>query len=288
MANAKGKTVDTTYLHLVKQTSIRGYIHRDYLAHCLRYSHIAKFMHQQRRHQTAHLLDVGCGRETPLPRLLFSMMMTHTTGSYTGVDYGGIPWPETIPEKAKSFHMKLFEKSDFVEVDLPRKKYDVITSFEVLEHVEADHAFAMMQRMRQLIKKNGYVFLSTPCYDPRVGAAANHVNEMSHDGFKALILAAGFNVDNVWGTFASQRDYKEAMGDYDGLQEIFDQLKEYYDSGVVSCLMAPLFPEESRNCLWRLTPGKPMKYGNWRQLCDPEHGSSKAWPKQLRKILKGI
>ena len=287
MANAKNKSVDTTFLSFNKAVASRGFIHRDYLAHCLRYSHLAKFMHQKGRFKTAHLLDVGCGRETPVPRLLFSMMMTHTTGSYTGVDYGPIIWPETINPKTKRFKMKLVERADFRTVDLPRKSYDIISSFEVLEHVEADHAFAMLQRMRSLVKRTGHVFLSTPCYDPKVGAAANHVNEMSHEGFKALILAAGFEVGQVWGTFASQRDYKQLLEDR-GLSRVFEELSTYYDSNVTACLFAPLFPERSRNCLWQLRPGRPTRHEHWRALARPEHGSSKHWGKHLRKIMKEV
>lgn len=286
MANARGKTVDTSYLNLMR-TSVYGHIHRDYLAHCLRYTHMVKFLQQKKRHKTHHLLDVGCGRKTPLPRMLFSMMMTHTTGSYTGVDYGGVIWPETIPKKAK-FRMKLFERADFVDVKLPRKKFDVITSFEVLEHVETAHAFAMMQRMRQVIKKNGHVFLSTPCYDAKMCAAKAHVNEMTYLAFDALIIAAGFRVEQVWGTFASQRDYKPSMYKYDGLESIFNQLKDYYSSEIVACMFAPLFPQESRNCIWRLRPSESKQVPWWNDLCKSEHGSSKEWVKQIRKIMKGI
>ena len=287
MANAQGKSVDTTYLSVMGMAQERGFIHRDYLAHCLRYSHVAKSMQKGHRYKTAHVLDVGCGREVPLARMMFSMRMTHTSGSFTGVDYGPIPWPDTISQKTKKWKMVLHEKADFTKVELKRKSYDVINCLEVLEHVEADHAFAMMQRMNQLLKKDGVCFLSTPCYDQKVGAAANHVNEMSFDGFHALILAAGFKIDRVWGTFASQKDYKKHMDEHQ--MELFQQLAEYYDSNVVACMMAPLFPDRARNCIWRLTKGKtPVKVigKELKELCKSEHGSSKHWARHLRKIMK--
>lgn len=288
MANKRGKSIDTTYLSIAGQVAKKGFIHRDYLAHCLRYSHVAKFMNESHRYATAHVLDVGCGREVPLARLLYSMMMTHTTGSYTGVDYGPVPWPDVIQQDTKKFKLKLLERADFSTVELPRKKFDVITSFEVLEHVEAIHCFKMLQRMRSVVSSDGTVFLSTPCYDQKVGAADNHVNEMSHDGFKALLLGAGFRVSNVWGTFASQKDYKKLLTEPQRL--IFDQLSSYYDSNVVACLFAPLFPEQSRNCIWELKPSsvKAIDQDDLKRLARPEHGSSVAWSKQLKQIAKEI
>ena len=183
--------------------------------------------------------------------------------------------------------MKLFEKCDFVKTALPKPSFDVINCLEVLEHVEADHAYAMMQRMNNLLKKDGVCFLSTPCYDMKMGAAANHVNEMTYDGFMAIILSAGFKIEQVWGTFASQKDYKALMSEPE--LELFQRLATYYDSNIVSCLMAPLFPQHSRNCLWRLRKGKTgtkVKGLELTRLCNKMHGSSKKWATHLRKIMK--
>lgn len=288
MANAYGKEVDTTFLSISGAVASRGFLHRDYLAHTLRYSHVAKFLNAKGLYKKGHVLDVGCGREVPLARLMFSMRMTHTTGTYTGVDYGPVKWPSTI-KKGPKFKMKLIEKADFATVDLPRKKFDAISCLEVLEHVEAYHAFKMAQRMSSLLSKTGRAFISTPCYDPRAGAAANHVNEMSYEGFKALLEAAGLKVEKVWGTFASQRDYKKVMEKhYPGISAIFEELSNYYDSNVTSCLFAPLFPERSRNCIWELSSSKSkvLDKAELKELCKSHHGSSKKWSAQLRKIMK--
>lgn len=288
--NAHGKSIDTTSLRLMGDTARKGYIHRDYLAHCLRYSHVARYMNEStqrgKRHLVAHLLDVGCGHETPLPRLLFSMMMVHSTGSYTGVDYGSVPWPDTIARETPKFHARFIERADFVEVELPRKTFDVVVSLEVLEHVEPLHAFRMLQRMRSVLAADGRAFVSTPCYDAHVGAANNHVNEMSHRGFRALLEAAGFEVERVWGTFASQRDYKDKLDEH--ARAVFDELSSYYDSGVVACLLAPLVPEYARNCLWRLSGGRPRPIDGLNELAAPAHGSSALWSKHLKQIAKEV
>lgn len=286
MANVRGQQIDKTYLSL-EQAQGRGFIHRDYMAHCFRWSHVAKWLNQGKRYQTAHLLDVACGIETPLPKMLFSMRYCHTTGSYTGVDYNKLKHPETISTKTDKFNMKLIGGVDFLTTKMPLKSYDVIVNFEMLEHIEAFHAFQMMQKMRDLMSKNGHAFLSTPCYSAHVGAADNHVSEISYHAFKAMIEMAGFKIEAHWGTFASQTDYKKLMTP--AQQEVFNALSEYYDANIISNIMAPMFPEQSRDCLWQLVPGKPVPLTKEqiKELSKPNHCSSDKWSSEFKKIVKG-
>jgi hypothetical protein len=37
-------------------------------------------------------------------------------------------------------------------------------------------------------------------------------------------------------------------------------LREYYDSNVLAILFAPLYPQGSRNCLWRMSHTQPADY----------------------------
>jgi 2-polyprenyl-3-methyl-5-hydroxy-6-metoxy-1,4-benzoquinol methylase len=285
MANAKGKEIDNTCLSL-DQAAKRLYLHRDFQSHVFRWSHVAKWFNQSKRFQTAHILDVACGREMPLPRMLYTMKYSHTTGSYTGVDYNKLERHETFPAKTDKFNMKLIGGSDFLTVELPRKSYDVLINFEMLEHIEPLHAFKMMQRMCSLLAKGGHAFISTPCYDEHVGAADSHVNEMSYSAFKALLQMAGFKIEKHWGTFASQTHYKKLMTPAQA--EVFEALNEYYDSNVISNIMAPMFPAQSRNCIWYLSPGKvvaPDK-DEIKELSKPHNGSSTKWSAEFKKIVK--
>ncbi len=92
MANIRGKAMDNTHLS-IDQAEKRGFIHRDYIAHCLRWSHVVKFMGEKSRYKTADLLDIGCGKDLPLLRLLYSSKMIPDTGSYTGVDINKLEAP---------------------------------------------------------------------------------------------------------------------------------------------------------------------------------------------------
>ena len=41
MANEFGKAIDKTFLS-IDQAETRGFLHRDYIAHCLRWTHVVK------------------------------------------------------------------------------------------------------------------------------------------------------------------------------------------------------------------------------------------------------
>lgn len=285
MANARGQVVDVTCLKTLGFLELRGCIHRDYMSHVLRYNHVVQYLLQGKRHQTAHVLDVGCGREAPLAATLYSMYLTHTTGSYTAVDYGPIERPYYLREDRELFKVTWLPNADFATVALPQPRYDLIVMLEVVEHVELWHAYRMLRRARELLAPGGVLFLSTPCYDERMGAADSHVNEMSRRAVRDLLGAAGFTVVDAWGMFASWRDWEPLIDRYAGLRDIVDRLKTYYESNVISCLFAPMFPDAARNCLWRADPGPVVvpERGPW---LDPVNSSSARWPVEAQRIYE--
>lgn len=290
MTNAFGKDIDTTYLDPYT-AAYRQVLHRDMAAHNFRWSFVCRFLREKKRHQTYHVLDAGCGRLVNLAKMMYHNMLTHTKGSYTGVDYGPVPWPETIKEDTKKFNMRLYERTDFAEwdpEDQPRGGWDLVTSFEVLEHVEPYHSFRMLCRMRELVKSTGTAIISTPNYSPKVGAAKNHVNEMTYHALLALIQASGWQVDEVYGTFASQTDYKKHLTSEQ--LTFMKQLQEYYDSTAMSLIMAPLIPaDQARNCMWLLAPSDPDDtLLRDKSLASKEHSNSTKWSSHRNKILKEL
>lgn len=270
--NAHGKTLDKTFLS-IDQAEDRGFIHRDYIAHCLRWTHVVKRLYERKCYQTARILDVGCGRELPLAKLLYSSKLIPQ--HYYGVDAGLIEdsefekinktgkFPATIWSDQNFLELKLEDlqlPQDFLE--LKQSRANIVTCFEVLEHVEPAMMIAMLEHMRELTTDDARFFISTPCWN-RVDCAANHVNEMLYEALGAAFERHGFVAEHVYGTFASIRDYERFLGGdvvtsspsphyTQSLRQIFTQLREYYDTNFLSCVFAPLFPAQSRNCLWEL------------------------------------
>src|SRR5574343_1447146 len=98
--NTRGKHIDTTYLS-IDNAEERGFLHRDYIAHCLRWSHVCKQLTKSKKYTTARILDIGCGRELPMAKMLYSSRFTPE--KYFGVDYGPIP-----DESLSMFHTGKF------------------------------------------------------------------------------------------------------------------------------------------------------------------------------------
>lgn len=254
MANKSNKKVDTTYLS-VNQAAERGFLHRDYLAHMLRWTHVMRYLSPTKPER---ILDAGCGREAPLAQVMYANRHAHH--SYLGVDVGRI---EPVIQYNGKFQPMLLPHTDVLQLtasgvtDKLGGHPTLVTSFEVLEHMEPDHAYQFLRRLADLgqpITKDEpttYLF-STPVYDAKVGSADNHVNEWTYEGMLWLLRASGFVILDHWGTFASQRDYLPELKEDPAMLKLFNHLKDYYNSDVLANLFAPMFPEHSRNVLWKL------------------------------------
>lgn len=277
MANKRKLTVDKTYLSL-DQAESRGFIHRDYIAHCLRWTHVLKTLGECKRYAQSRILDVGCGRELPFAKTLYSSR--YIPVEYVGVDVGPIEDEAAlaVAGEGKKFPCRLYENTDLMEDGfLDGEKFEVITCFEVLEHVEPQHMCQMLLKMRRLLTDGGIAFLSTPCWNER-DCADNHVDEIKYQTLGAVLEDLGFTIVSTNGTFASQRDYKHLLTRPQ--YELFTQLSDYYDSNFLSCVFAPLFPAQSRNVLWKVTPGFTPSERRWFMPLltgVPPYGSSDRW-----------
>jgi len=274
MANKSGKSIDKTFLSLDKAEE-RGILHRDYIAHCLRWSHVAKQLGIKSRYKEANILDIGPGKELPLAKTLYVNRMAPK--SYTAVDVSKLEMPSMF-DNASWKPTKLMPETDICNVDELEITPNVITCFEVLEHVEPEHSLRMLKSIYNLLDsedKDSVAFISTPNWCPRQGAAGNHVNEMKHGALGAAIESVGFNIDARFGTFASQRDIKPFMTEEE--LDLMDRLKLYYDSNYLATVFAPLFPEHSRNCIWRLSLKEQSKIYPPIDSVDEPWTSSEHW-----------
>lgn len=303
MANVRGKSIDATHLS-IDTAEDRFIQHRDYVAHCLRWAAVVRRMGRNNSYKKARVLDVGCGVDTPMARMLYSNKMVPE--SYVGVDYNS---PEKIARSLEFFRPKrggegkfpirVFGGVDFaddgqVDVIVPNSDDpelhilgnevgfpNVVTCFEVLEHVEPEHAVRMLRKVRGILSVfDGVFYMSTPCYDRGVGAAGNHVNEMTRGALGSVLENLGFAVVENYGTFASQRDYRDHLfAEYPGLLKAYDRLSEYYDSNLIANMWAPLVPQHSRNNFWTLRvagPSYERKFAPLSEVAEP-WSSSEHW-----------
>jgi SAM-dependent methyltransferase len=272
MTNAYGDKIDNTYLSLDTFEGV-GQIHRDYIVHCLRWTHVLKHV---LRNKGRRILDIGCGQEFPLAKMLRSSRASFDY--YAAIDHSKVEPGKYFNKSGKGWEPdRVWSETDFVTIDETElKDINTIVCFEVLEHVEPRHAQQMMQKMSRIIQPGGSVFLSTPCYDPKVGAAKNHVNEMTYEAFGSLIEACGLDIRQHYGTFASQKDYKKKLTPDEA--SVFDKLNAYYDSNYISTIFAPLYPQYARNCIWECTKHEQdyvPKFGPLQSVGDTPSSSDK-------------
>ena len=99
---------------------------------------------------------------------------------------------------------------------LELKKEDLMpitsaVSFEVFEHMNASYVKQFLKHAHEITTKNAEFLFSTPVWDPKVGAAKNHLNEMTREAFGYLLEKSGYTIVKNFGTFASIKDYKNKL-----------------------------------------------------------------------------
>lgn len=227
----------------------RHIYHRDQFAHYLRWSHVLK---NAKIGQT--ILDFGCGSGEMLELFYRNK---YRPKQYLGLDIR----KQTIDENNEKFaklDFASFKQADLCQPDLDLgQTFDIITCFEVIEHIGHANADTFLDNIAYHCDENTVVYLSTPNYDPKVGAANNHllgpnkeIGEWDHFELQEK-LEEFFVIEKKYGTFASIKDYKEDLTGW--RKEAFEELRKYYDSNLLSNMMAPMIPaEHARNCLWIL------------------------------------
>lgn len=247
MANARGKEIDNTDLS-IDQAEVRGFIHRDYIAHCLRWTHVAKYLHLKSRYKSANILDIGCGKDMPLARMLMTSRLAPKM--YLGFEYNKMDIPSMFDNT--KFKPNVISGQDFTKYPPPPPQgavFNYTVCFEVLEHVEPLTAIEILKKVYLWTQPGTISWWSTPCWDERVGAAKNHVNEMKYEALGSMLEHCGYKIHNHWGTFASIKDYKQELIDC-GYGDLFERLRSYYDSNYLATILAPLWPQHARNCIW--------------------------------------
>lgn len=220
----------------------RMIVHRDYIAHCLRWSHVMK---HAKIGQT--ILDLGAAD--------FPLAMAFYTNKYRPARFVGVEIREAMLAKAKERLAKAPFPIDFVQADLcrdfdriPRLDYDIITSFEFVEHIPGEQVEPFLLNVKRYMGIETVFFLSTPAYDGK-NMAENHIKEWYYQELRDL-LSKHFLIERVFGTFINQSAVKAVAPE--AVVHVFEQLREYYDSNYLSTIFAPLYPEHARNCIWRL------------------------------------
>lgn len=253
---------DTTSLH---ENGLGKALHRDYSAHFFRWSFARRFIKK-----TDHVLEIGCGVERPLWRLLFHGAMPRAAG-YVGVDLnelrGGVGMNHKLTTILGKFNfVERWKELNRLAIDdkTERAGFDVVVHLEVIEHMKVEHGAKLLKGAFGLLRPGGVMLMSTPCYDGK-RHAANHIHEYTVPELRKAVEKAGFVIEQRFGTFMDVRELKQGVPvmpdvaerrgyDPSQLREaipvLASALGAYYDNDALSCFFAPLFPDRARNNLW--------------------------------------
>jgi len=90
------------------------------------------------------------------------------------------------------FGIPLDNTSVDLDVGSFESEYDVITCFEVIEHLF--NPLHCLLEIKKALSPGGRIYLSTPCGKPRLLWSPHHFHEMSSRSINALLQRAGLSV----------------------------------------------------------------------------------------------
>lgn len=219
-------------------------LHRDYSAHFFRWSFARRFITTK-----TNVLEVGCGEDKPLSKIITGGAAAHVN-TYVGVDLNKL-------KPSNSQRLTFLGEFNFVErykelVKLRPEGYDVLVTFEVIEHMRSDLQVKFLKACLACLKPGGIMLLSTPCYDGK-HHAANHIRELTIDELNKMLVKTGFVVEKRFGTFMDIKCIGKTDTDRcskAAVLEVRKALEQYFDNDAISNIFGPLHPEVARNNVW--------------------------------------
>jgi hypothetical protein len=135
----------------------------------------------------AKVLDFGCGKSLTMRRV-------------QGIIDGFKPFVYDVTDKYLDLWLDITNKERCAVKNVPiswEKKFDVVTSFYALEHIEDLHSVCL--KIRYLLRDSGYFYFIIPdmTTNPADLIVADHVNHFSKSSLAALMKLTGFEVDEI-------------------------------------------------------------------------------------------
>jgi len=227
-------------------------LHRDFTAHFFRWSFARRLIKK-----TDHVLDLGCGVDQPLKRILFESAGGPLAASYTGVDLNQL-------KPQGNQHVTLHGETDFASnggyrkvLDGHPEGFDVVVHFEIIEHMPVEAGKKLLSNCFKALKPGGMMLMSTPVYDGK-HHAANHIHEYVVPELQAMVQKARFKLEQRFGTFMDVKHigkvestmYPQGPEERDAIKRVKEALARYYDNDALSNIFGPLYPDHARNNVW--------------------------------------
>jgi 2-polyprenyl-3-methyl-5-hydroxy-6-metoxy-1,4-benzoquinol methylase len=145
------------------------------------YEHLPRYAFAKGFAVGAHVLDFGCG--TGYGAAALASVAESVTA--LDIDPAAIQWARDAHR-----HPRLhFEQRSDLGRGLAAQSFDLVTCFEMIEHVDHDTQIATIRSIASLLKRDGKLVISTPnpSVTPHYGENPYHLREMNEGEFLELL-----------------------------------------------------------------------------------------------------
>lgn len=232
----------------LKEAGYGNKVHRDYAAHYFRWGWVGNFVDREKT-----VLEIGCGQDTPLTKVM-SGNLSWLPKKYLGVDLNKLTKPFAPKWASYKGEFNFVEDGADLAEECPNG-FDLIVSFEVIEHMGKQNGERMLRHAVHLMHDDSTFLLSTPVYNGK-HMAANHIHEYEFDELKEMIEDCGLKVVKVYGTFATWNAIKRVCTPSEFT--LLEELRQFHSWEVLSTFMASKYPRVASNCAWVLRKAVPF------------------------------
>ena len=171
MSHGEGKEPQLTY-----ERFDASVLHAMALHHFHRYLAVTSFCIGK------DVLDIACGTGYG------SALLAQSARTVTGVDVDASAIEACKVNYCRTCSNLTFRKGDVADIPYPDASFDVLVSFETIEHVDAVAQEKFMCEIRRVLRPDGLLVISSPSKDA-AHSNAFHVHELEEGEFHALLEA---------------------------------------------------------------------------------------------------
>jgi len=176
------------------------------------WDHISRYWWIESKAKGLDVLDCACGKGYG------SFIMSHSANSVTGIDLN----QESIEIANSTFKASnlSYQIQDVLKLGEWGRKFDIITAFEVIEHIPPETTDIFLASFKQALKPNGKLIISTPNHDvvlkSRSSVPSFHINNFRSYELKEA-LERHFSKVNMIGQFVERTGIQKVVFDLDFL-----------------------------------------------------------------------
>ena len=142
------------------------------------------------------ILNIGCGNGA------FEYLTANTAREIVGIDTKDEDISQA-EEECRDFKNVNFVKANILEDNFPKTSADVVTMFDVIEHIPEETESIVLKKIHRILKSQGQIIISTPLenatkyFDPAWYLKPRH-RHYTKEQLVELLIDAGFEVERIY------------------------------------------------------------------------------------------